>query len=67
MRQWIAHYDNLIVQWTQYRDQKVAPYYNHPTYYQWARSEYQKANQAISTSQQYKAHYQNLLRQAGAQ
>ena len=65
IRQWIAYYDNLINQWTQYRDQKVAPYYNNPTYYQWARKEYDKSNQTISSLQQKKAYYQNLLRQAG--
>jgi hypothetical protein len=65
IRQWIAYYDNLINQWTQYRDQKVAPYYNHPTYYKWARKEYEKANQTISSLQQKKAYYQNLLWKAG--
>lgn len=67
LRQWVAYYENLINQWIQYRDQKVAPYYNDPTYYKWARAEYQKANQAIGSSQQYKTYYQNLLRQAGGQ
>lgn len=67
MRQWIAYYDNLIAQWTQYRDQKVAPYWNDSTYYRWARQEYQRCNQQIQLLQQYKAYYQNLLRQAGVQ
>ena len=67
MRQWIAHYENLINQWIQYRDKQVLPYYNHPTYYQWARKEYERSNQTIRTLQQNKAYYQNLLRQAGAQ
>ena len=67
LRQWVAYYENLINQWVEYRDKRVLPYYNDPKYYQWARTEYQKANQAISTSQQYKAYYENLLRQAGAQ
>jgi len=65
MRQWIVYYDNLIVQWTHYRDQRVAPYWNDPTFFQWARAEYQRCNQQIQLSQQYKAYYEDLLRQAG--
>ena len=62
IRQAVAYYDNLMQQWAQYRDRQVAPYYNHPTYYQWARNEYARSNQAINTLNQYKAYYQNLLR-----
>jgi hypothetical protein len=62
IRQAIAYYDNLMRQWIQYRDRQVAPYYNHPTYYQWARNEYARSNQSIVTLNQYKAYYQNLLR-----
>ena len=62
IKQWIGYYDNLINQWIQYRDRQVAPYWNDPTYYQWARNEYQRCNQFIQSYQQYKAYYQNMLR-----
>lgn len=63
INQLIIEYDNAAARWIEYRDQQVAPYYNHPTYYRWARSEYQRANQQISSAQQYAAYYRNMLSQ----
>lgn len=65
MKQWIAYFDNQINQWIAYRDRTVAPYWNDPTYYRWARSEYARANQSIGILQQSKANYQNALRRTG--
>jgi hypothetical protein len=65
IRQWIAYYDSLVMKWTQYRDQTVAPYLNNGVYYQWARSEYQRSNQQIQLAKQWKTYYQNALRQVG--
>lgn len=64
-KQWIAYYDDQINKWIQYRDYQVLPYWNDATYYQWARNEYAKCNESIQTLIEYKAYYQNQLRQAG--
>lgn len=65
MKQWISYWDNQINQWFAYRDQTVLPYYNDPTYYQWARNEYTRSNQSIQILQQNKALYQNALQRTG--
>lgn len=65
MKQWISYWDNEINKWFAYRDQTVAPYYNDPTYYQWARNEYERSNKSIRTLQQNKAVYQNALQRTG--
>ena len=61
---WIAYYDNQINQWIQYMEQQVVPYWNDPTYSEWARNEYQKCSNSIRFIEQNKMCYQSLLLEA---
>jgi hypothetical protein len=63
VKQKMDYYDSLAQQWAKYRNETVLPYYNDPTYYRWARSEYQKATQQISNAQKYKIYYQKQYEQ----
>lgn len=51
---------NEIYKWLKYQEQ-VAPYYNDPTYYQWARQEYAKAQAWIDHYKKYIATTQAQL------
>lgn len=58
VKQKMDYYEKLSQQWIKYRNEKVLPYINNPTYNRWARSEYQRANQKISNALKLKSEYQ---------
>lgn len=60
----IDYFNSQLGQWVNYRDQ-VARYWNDPTYYQWARNEYNKAIGWVSYYQKSKSNYEQALRNTG--
>jgi len=64
MCRWIDYYNSQIGQWNTYRT-SVIRYWNDPNYYQWARNEYNKANQMLGQLQNARLKYQSALRATG--